>query len=98
MRRFHFSLARSQSGQGLIEYLILVAILAVGTMVAVRLIGQSLNVKFARVAEALGADVQGTLATPRLDAGSLGKKDMRNFMNGSLRRDGGGGRTRESEE
>lgn len=77
---------RSQSGQGLIEYLILVAILAVGTMAAVRLIGQSLNVKLATVARSLGAEVEGSLATPQAKASSFSKKDMRNFMNGSTQR------------
>ncbi len=77
---------KNQSGQGLIEYLILVAILAVGTMAAVRLIGQSLNVKFAKVAQSLGADINGTLATPKASASSFNKKDLRNFMSGSVQR------------
>lgn len=81
IRRSH-----SQSGQGLIEYLILVAILAVGTMAAVRLIGHSLNVKLATVARSLGAEVEGSLATPKAKATSFSKKDMRNFMSGSAQR------------
>lgn len=77
---------RNQSGQGLIEYLILVAILAIGTMAAVRLIGQSLNVKFAKVAQSLGADISGTITNPKANAASFNKKDMRNFMSGSVQR------------
>lgn len=81
---------KSQSGQGLIEYLILVAILAVGTMAAVRLVGQSLNVKFAKVAQSLGADVDGTITNPKASASAFNKKDMRNFMSGSLQRKNSG--------
>lgn len=79
-------LRQKQRGQGLVEYLILVAILAVGTMAAVRLIGHSLNSRFARVAQSLGADIQGNLATPKADAKTFDKKDLRNFMQGSVQR------------
>lgn len=81
-----FTNIHRQSGQGLIEYLILVALLAVGTMAAVRLIGHSLNVKFARVAQSLGADIQGNLNSPKANATSFNKKDMRSFMSGSIQR------------
>lgn len=76
----------NQRGQGLIEYLILVALLAVGTIVSIRIVGQSLNVKFAKVAESLGAKPQGRIGTVEIQESAWKKKDMRDFMNGSRAR------------
>lgn len=77
------SLRRDQRGQGLIEYLILVALIAVGTMATIRILGQSVNVKFAKVAESLGADVQSDIGNAKVTSGAWKKKDMRDFMRGS---------------
>lgn len=73
----------NQNGQGLIEYLILVALIAVGTIATVRILGQSVNVKFAKVAESLGADVQGDIGNAQVTTTAWKKKDMRDFMQGS---------------
>lgn len=75
--------AQNQKGQGLIEYLILVALIAVGTMATIRILGQSVNVKFAKVAESLGADVQSDIGNAQVTTGAWKKKDMRDFMRGS---------------
>lgn len=78
--------SKAQRGQGLVEYLILVAVLAIGTMAAVRLVGHSLNVKFATVARSLGARVEGSLETPSAKSSSFRKKDLSDFMTGSTSR------------
>lgn len=88
----HRPLLRNQRGQGLIEYLILVALIAVGTIASVRILGQSLNVKFAKVAESLGADVQSDIGNATVTSGSWKKKDLRDFMQGSSTRGNGGSR------
>lgn len=81
---------KNQRGQGLIEYLILVALIAVGTLATVRILGQSVNVKFAKVAESLGADVQSDIGTAQVTTNSWKKKDMRDFMQGSTSRKSNG--------
>lgn len=74
---------KNQRGQGLIEYLIIVALIAVGTMAIMRTVGQSVNVKFAKIAEALGADVEGEIKTAKVTETQSSKKDMKDFMQGS---------------
>lgn len=85
----------NQKGQGLIEYLILVALIAVGTMATIRILGQSVNVKFAKVAESLGADVQSDIGNAQVTTGAWKKKDMRSFMQGSGNRRNNNGRDEE---
>lgn len=85
-------LRRDQRGQGLIEYLILVALIAVGTMATIRILGQSVNVKFAKVAQSLGADVQSDIGNAQVTSGAWKKKDMRDFMQGSGNRRNNGSR------
>lgn len=80
---------RNQKGQGLIEYLILVALIAIGTMAAMRLVGESMNVKFTRVAQSLGAKIEGTPPRPTANETVWKKRDMRNFMHGSTGRQQG---------
>lgn len=75
----------NSKGQGLIEYLILVALIAVGTLAAIRVVGQSLGSKFAQVAKSLGADVQGEIARPQVTEQVWKKRDLRDFMSGSLK-------------
>ncbi|MBX3016698.1 MAG: Flp family type IVb pilin [Bdellovibrionaceae bacterium] len=82
----------NQKGQGLIEYLVLVALIAVGTMATIRILGQSVNVKFAKVAESLGADVQSDIGNAQVTTGAWKKKDMRDFMQGSGNRRNNSGR------
>ncbi|MCE3010056.1 MAG: Flp family type IVb pilin [Proteobacteria bacterium] len=79
---------KNQKGQSLVEYLILVALIAVGSIGLVRAIGQNLNIRYAKVVESLG----GTVETKNLRADAVTesmvkKKDLRDFMNGSLSRD-----------
>jgi len=76
----------SQSGQGLIEYLILVAVIGIGSVVLVRAVGQNINVKFAEVVQGLGGSVEGETKADSVTASALEKKDMQNFLNGSRKK------------
>jgi pilus assembly protein Flp/PilA len=72
----------NQKGQGLIEYLIIVALMAVATIGIVRVLGQTVSAKFATATYAL----QGTRKAVRVESvdDSLHKKkDLGNFMNGA---------------
>ena len=71
-----------QRGQGLIEYLIIVALMAVATIGIVRVLGQTVTAKFATATYAL----QGTRKPVRVEAVEdtlHKKKDLSDFMNGS---------------
>ena len=71
------------SGQNLIEYLILVAVIAVGTMGVVRVVGANVSVQFANIAKALGSGDGQQLKAKSLDQSMYSKKDLTNFLNGS---------------
>lgn len=86
---------RNQKGQGLIEYLIIVAIVAVGSMAIMRTVGSSLNRKFAEVAVALGAKKNGTIDEVTVSKSSYQKKDLTTFMNGARATDRNEGRNGE---
>ena len=72
----------NQKGQGLIEYLIIVALMAVATIGIVRVLGQTVTAKFASATYAL----QGTKKSVRvetIDESLHKKKDLGDFMNGA---------------
>lgn len=74
---------KSHSGQSLIEYLILVAVIAVGTMGVVRVVGGNVSVQFANIAKALGSGDGQQLKAKTLDQSMYSKKDLTNFLNGA---------------
>jgi pilus assembly protein Flp/PilA len=72
----------NEKGQGLIEYLIIVALMAVATIGIVRVLGQTVSAKFATATYAL----QGTrksVHVESVDESLHKKKDLGNFMNGA---------------
>ena len=74
---------RNRRGQSLIEYLIIVAIVAVGTMSIVRVVGKNVSVQFANVAKALGSGDDSQLKAEKLDSKMYSKKDLSNFLDGA---------------
>lgn len=73
----------SKKGQGLVEYLIIVAIMAVGTMAIVRALGGQLSSRFARVTESLGGQIQGEISNQQVSEAMYKKRDLSNFFEGS---------------
>lgn len=72
----------NQSGQGLIEYLILVALMAVATIGVLRVLNQNVNAKFANIIYSL----QGNSKRARSESVSTDlydKKSLGNFMKGA---------------
>lgn len=75
---------KNRRGQGMIEYLILVALIAVGSMAIVRVVGKNVSVQFANIAKALGSGSGGEIKAESLDQSMYSKRDMSNFLNGAI--------------
>lgn len=70
-------------GQGMIEYMILVALIAIGTIGVVRVVGYNIGVQYENINRAMGAKNTGQLTIQNADATQLNKKDLADFLNGS---------------
>lgn len=77
-------LLRSKKGQGLIEYLIIVALIAIATMAIMRVMSQTVSAKFARVTEALqGKKSSADIQVDSIQSQHFKKKDMSDFFQGT---------------
>ena len=85
-------------GQGLVEYLIIIALVAVGGIGIMQIVGQSINVKFAQVAVALGAKSTGKAESAEVTQTSIKKKNFKNFMSGAMTSKGTEGAQNDSEQ
>ena len=72
---------QNQRGQGLIEYLVIVALMGVATIAIVRVMGQTVATKFAGVTAALNGD-QHEPKAPEITKSAYQKRDLGNFMEG----------------
>lgn len=78
---------RNQKGQSLIEYVILVAIIGVGTIVLVRKLQHTVSVNMANVVHGLQSDGSKRKESfIRVEEGDVRMKDFGNFMNGTTDR------------
>lgn len=71
---------RNHRGQTLIEYLIIVALVGVGSIALMRTVSQGINVRFASVVKALGGSVSDS-PNIQVSKSMLKKKDLKNFAN-----------------
>lgn len=79
------TLFKNNKGQGLVEYLIIMALMAVATMAIMRVLSQTVEVKFAKVTEALqGRKAQSNIQMSTIETSHVKKKDMSDFFNGSI--------------
>jgi Flp pilus assembly pilin Flp len=74
---------KSKKGQGLIEYLILVALIAVGTIGVVKVVGQNVTKQYENINRAMGAKSSGKLQLDNVSDSQLNRKDLTNFMDGA---------------
>ncbi len=77
-------LLRNQKGQSLIEYVILVALVAVATMGMVRMLQSSVRVNLANVVHALQGKKKEE-SHERIEASDIKKADFSDFMNGAAK-------------
>ncbi len=80
---------QNTKGQSLVEYLIIVAIVGVGTMGIMRLVGQNIEIKFANVARALAGKNTTEIEGKDPSADLYAKKDLSNFMKNAVSEDKG---------
>lgn len=73
---------KNKKGQSLIEYLVLVCLIAVGSMAVIRVVGKNVRVQFANVSRALGGD-DNKLDYEKVNAEDYSKRDFSDFMNGA---------------
>jgi pilus assembly protein Flp/PilA len=74
----------NQKGQTLIEYLIIVAILGVGSIFVMGVVGQQVNSRFARVVKSLGGTVENEAMAPsQLTRSQTSRKTLANFAKGA---------------
>ncbi len=83
MSQSKFNALSNSRGQGMIEYMILVALIAVGTIGVVKVVGQNVAKQYENINRALGAKNSEKLTLQNANEGQLNKKDLSNFMEGS---------------
>ncbi len=79
-------LFKNQKGQSLIEYVVLVAIIGVGTVVLVRKLQHTVSANMANVIHALQSDTKRKSSFIKVDESDVKMKDFTNFMNGTTDR------------
>lgn len=72
---------RCQRGQGLIEYLVIVALMGVATIAIVRVMGQTVSSRFASVTYALKGEKKAVTAET-IEESHYKKKDLGDFFDG----------------
>ncbi|MEK2646707.1 Flp family type IVb pilin [Bdellovibrio sp. BCCA] len=75
---------KNKKGQGLIEYLIIVAIVAVGSIAIIKVVGGNVNVQFANVAQALGGKESRKKDAYDVTDNMYKKKDFSDFFDGAV--------------
>jgi pilus assembly protein Flp/PilA len=73
---------RNNSGQSLVEYLIIVALMAVATIGIVRVMGQTVSAKFATITHALQGRSK-SVRTDRIEESHFKSKDLGDFFHGT---------------
>ena len=77
------TLVKNQKGQGLIEYLSLVALIAVTTIGVIKVVGNNVATQYENINRAMGAKNSQKLTITNASDNSLRQKDLSNFMDSS---------------
>jgi Flp pilus assembly pilin Flp len=75
---------KNNKGQGLIEYLIIVAIVAVGSIAVMKVVGANVSAQFGNIARALGGTESTKIAAKKVTDNMVKKKDLGNFFEGAV--------------
>lgn len=78
---------KNQKGQGLVEYMIIVALMAVATMGLIRVLSKTTSGKLAQITQSLqGGKASINVEFEKVQSSDLRKKDMSDFFQGSRSR------------
>ncbi len=75
---------KNQKGQTLIEYLIIVALVGVGSIALMRAVSQNINTRFADVVVGLGGNVAGNRDAAEVSQNMYRKRSMRDFLDAGV--------------
>ena len=75
---------KNRKGQGLVEYLIIVAIVAVGSIAVIKAVGGNINVQFANVVQALDGKSSEKIESYKATKSMYEKRDFSNFFDGAV--------------
>jgi len=81
------SIKQNQRGQALIEYLMLVALMAVASFSIIQLLNHSVRGKFTQIIQSIQGQRNTSVRFDRPDASDYKKRDMSEFMNGATLRE-----------
>ena len=73
----------NQRGQGLIEYLVIVALVAVAGIAVMSVVGQNVRAQFANVANSIQGNGQAKVNISEVRESHYKKRDMGDFFRGS---------------
>lgn len=76
-------LLKNKKGQGLIEYLVLIALISVSTIGVIKVVGNNLSAQYENINRALGAKNSKALTVSNASSNALKQKDLSNFINAS---------------
>ncbi|AGH94850.1 Flp family type IVb pilin [Pseudobdellovibrio exovorus] len=74
---------KNSRGQGMIEYMILVALIAAGSIGIIRVVGYNIGAQYENINRALGAKSSTPIKVLNADQKNLNKKDLSDFLKGS---------------
>lgn len=77
---------KNNKGQGLVEYLIIVALVGVATIGMVRILGNTVEKQLAIITNGLQGRGKEGIEMERIEESDLKKKDLSDFLNGSTSR------------
>ncbi len=76
-------LIKKNQGQGMVEYMILVALIAAGTIGIIRVVGYNIGAQYENINRALGAKTSNQLQMQNADQSQINKKDLSDFLRGA---------------
>lgn len=72
---------KNQRGQSLIEYLIIVALVAVASIGMIKAVGTNISIHFANIAKALSGD-SSEITPVKVQSGQVKTRDLSDYMKG----------------
>jgi pilus assembly protein Flp/PilA len=74
---------KNSKGQGMVEYMILVALIAAGTIGIIRVVGYNIGAQYENINRALGAKTSSQLQVLNAEQSQINKKDLSDFLKGA---------------